>query len=427
MSEDLTVLRDAVMEKLKAFQRATVKRIDRVYRDREHPQKRVLVADEVGLGKTLIAKGVISNMAVLREEEGDDLFKVIYVCSNQTIARQNIEKLRISKENSIDNLVDETRLSMQHLRVLEQERECKKKDVFIQLIPLTPGTSFQITNSQGSARERALMSCILELRSAESEALSDFLRCNVGREKWENARDVFRKRIERVRETAPDYPESLIRRMDGALLEELEQFLAGWDGKAPNRGLIVKLRRMFAELSAEMLQPDLVIMDEFQRFHSLLNPEDDDDLRTLTEKFLRCGSETEKRPRILLLSATPYKLYSTLDEIDETQCDEHYREFMEVIDFLLEHDPVRMEKFKSVWQEYSRQLCELKRKAAVKAEAKQKAEDELYASGMCRTERISFVKEGDFLVSHPEMLEPDRSDVLAYTELCRILKKLKAT
>lgn len=425
MSEDLTVLRDAVMEKLKAFQRATVKRIDRVYRDREHPQKRVLVADEVGLGKTLIAKGVISNMAVLREEEGDDLFKVIYVCSNQTIARQNIEKLRISKENSIDNLVDETRLSMQHLRVLEQERECKKKDVFIQLIPLTPGTSFQITNSQGSARERALMSCILELRSAESEALSDFLRCNVGREKWENARDVFRKRIERVRETAPDYPESLIRRMDGALLEELEQFLAGWDGKAPNRGLIVKLRRMFAELSAEMLQPDLVIMDEFQRFHSLLNPEDDDDLRTLTEKFLRCGSETEKRPRILLLSATPYKLYSTLDEIDETQCDEHYREFMEVIDFLLEHDPVRMENFKSVWQEYSRQLCELKRKAAVKAEAKQKAEDELYASGMCRTERISFVKEGDFLVSHPEMLEPDRSDVLAYTELCRILKKLK--
>ena len=55
MSEDLTVLRDAVMEKLKAFQRATVKRIDRVYRDREHPQKRVIVADEVGLGKTLIA------------------------------------------------------------------------------------------------------------------------------------------------------------------------------------------------------------------------------------------------------------------------------------------------------------------------------------------------------------------------------------
>ena len=91
---------------------------------------------------------------------------------------------------------------MQHLRVLEQERECKKKDMFIQLIPLTPGTSFQITNSQGSARERALMSCILEQRSADPEALSDFLRCNVGREKWENARDVFRKRIERVRETA---------------------------------------------------------------------------------------------------------------------------------------------------------------------------------------------------------------------------------
>ena len=162
MREDLTILRDAVINKLKAFQRATVARIDRIYRDKIHSQNRVLVADEVGLGKTLIAKGVIANMAVLRDEEGDNLFKVIYVCSNQAIARQNIKKLRISPKNRIDNSIEETRLSMQHLRVLEQEQDCIQKGIFIQLTPLTPGTSFQFTNSEGSVSERALIFCVLK-------------------------------------------------------------------------------------------------------------------------------------------------------------------------------------------------------------------------------------------------------------------------
>ena len=79
---------------LKDFQRATVERIDALFRK---GQKRVLVADEVGLGKTLIARGVIAKMAKLRYLEGDPLFKVVYVCSNQNIARQNIRKLDIFK------------------------------------------------------------------------------------------------------------------------------------------------------------------------------------------------------------------------------------------------------------------------------------------------------------------------------------------
>ena len=41
---------------LKDFQRATVERVDYLFR---HNQNRVLVADEVGMGKTLIARGAI--------------------------------------------------------------------------------------------------------------------------------------------------------------------------------------------------------------------------------------------------------------------------------------------------------------------------------------------------------------------------------
>lgn len=49
---------------------------------------------------------------------------------------------------------------------------------------------------------------------------------------------------------------------------------------------------------------------------------DDSELGILAHSFLS-GHDT----RVLLLSATPYKLYSTLEEIDENQLDEHYAEF----------------------------------------------------------------------------------------------------
>ena len=93
---------------LKDFQRATVERVDYLFR---HNQNRVLVADEVGMGKTLIARGAIVKTARLRIEEKDELFKVIYICSNQNIANQNIRKLDVTGKNAIGSVSD-TRLSM---------------------------------------------------------------------------------------------------------------------------------------------------------------------------------------------------------------------------------------------------------------------------------------------------------------------------
>ena len=90
MKFDLSKAERNTLNGLKDFQLATVERIDHLFR---HAQNRVLVADEVGLGKTLIARGAIVKMARMRMEENDDLFKVIYICSNQVIAKQNIMKL----------------------------------------------------------------------------------------------------------------------------------------------------------------------------------------------------------------------------------------------------------------------------------------------------------------------------------------------
>lgn len=90
---DLQSIKEKTMAQLKDFQCATVERIDELFR---HGQNRVLVADEVGLGKTLIARGAIAKTAIIQyEKNDDDIFKIVYICSNQVIANQNIQKLDV--------------------------------------------------------------------------------------------------------------------------------------------------------------------------------------------------------------------------------------------------------------------------------------------------------------------------------------------
>lgn len=133
-----------------------MERVDYLFR---HNQNRVLVADEVGMGKTLIARGAIVKTARLRIEEKDDLFNVIYICSNQNIANQNIRKLDVTGKNATGSVSIPDCLCS--LKITEQENDPQIKEGFIQLIPLTPETSFRMTTGGGSVQERALMYAIL--------------------------------------------------------------------------------------------------------------------------------------------------------------------------------------------------------------------------------------------------------------------------
>ena len=55
---------------------------------------------------------------------------------------------------------------------------------------------------------------------------------------------------------------------------------------------------MFARLSTQMLEPDLVIMDEFQRFRDLIAPADYSESGMLKKRFI-----DESNTKVLLLSA----------------------------------------------------------------------------------------------------------------------------
>ena len=78
------------------FQKATADRIAEIFRSatidengqeiKQGGQRRVLLADEVGLGKTHVASEVIARVREMRKEVNDDMFRVGYVCSNMSIA-----------------------------------------------------------------------------------------------------------------------------------------------------------------------------------------------------------------------------------------------------------------------------------------------------------------------------------------------------
>src|SRR4051794_23486465 len=77
---------------LKDFQRQSVDAVfKRLYLDKP-PTRRFLVADEVGLGKTLVARGVIAR-AINHLWDDVKRIDVVYLCSNSDIARQNVARL----------------------------------------------------------------------------------------------------------------------------------------------------------------------------------------------------------------------------------------------------------------------------------------------------------------------------------------------
>ena len=83
-----------VLSELKDFQRRTVNYVFHRLFHRSDPARRFLIADEVWLGKTLVAKGVIAK-AVHQLKEATKRIDIVYVCSNQAIAKQNINRISL--------------------------------------------------------------------------------------------------------------------------------------------------------------------------------------------------------------------------------------------------------------------------------------------------------------------------------------------
>src|SRR5690606_8392094 len=95
--------------------------------------------------------------------------------------------------------------------------------------------------------------------------------------------------------------------------------------------LVKLLRYKLAEACTTLMDADLFILDEFQRFNQLLeyneNSEAENDGLAFGQKTLR-----NNKNKVLMLSATPFKPFST--DYDETNGEHHNIEFDKVISFL---------------------------------------------------------------------------------------------
>lgn len=424
---DIDEIEKHTMNMLKDFQAETVKRVDYLFRN---TQNHVLVADEVGMGKTLIGRGVIVKTARQKIEEKCDLCKVVYICSNQNIANQNIRKLDITGRNIIESVSD-TRLSMQHLKIMEQASDRDIKDGFIHLIPLTPETSFKMTSGGGSVQERALIFAILKRIpdfKAYVKILENFM-IHGAIKSWEDSEKYnYESRVAQCEEaTGGIYPKNIIDKICSEefketidiLLNHLKDRRYNREPSYSDYAVMNKLRVMFAKISVSMLEPDLVIMDEFQRFKFLISDEDSE-IGILAKRFF-----SGRNTKVLLMSATPYKLYYTPEEIDESQGHEHYEEFFQVMKFIF-NDEAKYTKFDEIWTNYSVVLREAKIVDTTVIKLKNLAEDAMY-QGVSRTERISVMDTGDFIddSSIKHHLQVNENDINSYIQMSALLSSAK--
>ena len=340
------LLGPVIMEGLKSFQRDTVEYVfRRMYLDKE-PAHRFLVADEVGLGKTLVARGLIAKVIDYQRAAGVKRIDVVYICSSADIAQQNIAKLNVTGQKVFSRATRLTKLA-------GDLHELKSGDV--NLISLTPGTSFHLGDTAGQKDERALIYWLLvyawgsmRLRHAGVYRL---LQAGAGTEGWRRfvegfwLRKVGRGRGRIDRDIANGFKANLRLREEQdqiagvpTIRERFDEIARRLRGKAERDDLrsatrlIGELRQILARSSVEALEPDFIIMDEFQRFRNLLeDPVSDDDTRTLAQTLFNYESE-DGHARTLLLSATPYKMYTLAAESGH---DDHYEDFVKTTEFLL--------------------------------------------------------------------------------------------
>ena len=395
---------------LKDFQNNTVEYVFKCLYG-EDPTSRFLVADEVGLGKTLVARGIIAK-TIEHLQDSVDRIDIVYICSNATIASQNIKRLKMrgldaylkalgSRAKTDERITFATRLT--YLPKEVQSLNGNK----VNFISLTPNTTFDHTRSRGGhADERAILYRMLYDLPAGQDGggrrwrvgLLNMLQASAGKKNWRTkARNL----------PAVDLDTDLSRAFRQAVLDDVELYASLQEGcdrfaryrdyrKIPREdselryNLIGTLRNKLASVCLAALEPDLVILDEFQRFKYLLDGEDE-------ASMLANALFAYPDVRVLLLSATPYKMFTLDQEHDE---DDHYPDFIRTLNFLF-NDSGKVDKVKKLLSEHRATLHACAKGSVCRPGKKTELEQALLKV-MCRTERVATTRDHNSMLAEVE-------------------------
>lgn len=288
------------------FQACTVKWVLKQLNGKSRPAYRFLVADEVGLGKTKVAAEIIRSML---KDKGR--LTVLYVTSNLDICQQNRQKLCDDPKGSI---VQPDRICLLYSQKLKRNG--------LKIISVTPSTSLNLARGTGSMAERVYIARYLSKRFGISK--SKLVERLSGAAEPRN----FEKRYDEHRSITPP-PSDVCARIDRAwknagLIELLKSAKTSKDtwGK-----LISGLRSEMAKAIVIGLNPDLVILDEVQKFRDVIEIDDQAEIKHPVARNLLL-----KTTPTLILSATPYRAYIGAGQANASHS--HVEELQMMLGFL---------------------------------------------------------------------------------------------
>jgi hypothetical protein len=319
----------------KGFQRVTAAAALTTLTCQDGP-RRYLVADEVGLGKTVVARTVVAEMMKGRRRP----LVVFYVASNLNIAHQNRTKLlellpTEDEQNEAAASADRLTLAANPARRPVHER--------LHLYTLTPDTSVPLYRRRGGfgrMDERALIFRLLSGRfpSLHNKWFSQKCRgAQAGEQGWRWALRQH-EQIDGIRDLQDSF-------LEANTIAHIAETL-------PPSRLMGRLRTALAIATLRDVRPDLIIFDEFQKFRELLidQPKVSPDPVT---RALRGGVD-RNGPALLLLSATPYRPYSSRQE--EAAGFSHHHDFVELIRFLFGSNSTTPAQIESSLREFGTQM-----------------------------------------------------------------------
>ncbi|MBN1545580.1 MAG: hypothetical protein JW902_02870 [Syntrophaceae bacterium] len=405
-----------VLNELKDFQRKTVEYIYRRLYGSSGPVKRFLIADEVGLGKTLVAKGIIAK-AVQYLKKTTKRIDIIYICSNQSIAKQNINRISLIDLDDSDIPRRLTLLPV-HVKNLNSRK--------LNFVSFTPGTSFDLRSSGGIGRERALIYNILKRgwRFGDSAGPKNLFQCTMNTDNWRWLIKNYPKSSVDA-EIRKAYLNKLgnigIKRRFTRLVKQFSRTRKYSNIPNSLQGeryqLIGELRSALAEVCIGALEPDIVILDEFQRFRNLLDA--DDEMGKLARMVFNYPGA-----KVIMLSATPYKMYTMHHEKDR---EDHYKDFLRTVGFLF-GSKKKLEGFKEDLERFRNALLSpLLANTDELTTVKHRIESKL-RKVMVRTERLSATTDLSGMVADSQLGSAKLSphDLTGFAVLDRVAKLVEA-
>ena len=167
--------------------------------------------------------------------------------------------------------------------------------------------------------------------------------------------------------------------------------------------------------SIHALKPDIVILDEFQRFKNLIDG--DDEMALLARELF-----DYPKAKTILLSATPYKMYTIHSESED---ENHYVDFIRTIKFLF-NSKEETESFKKDLQQYRRDLLNIDKDNFSGIQKSKEIIERKLRKVMVRTERTSATADNNAMVmkSSNDLGKLTPGDLHSFTLIDNVAKNL---